>query len=119
MSRRECVPELPLPDAEVLTPELLERCQRRIGYQFRDAAVLASALTHASGADHRLSSNERLEFLGDAILGFVVCELLFQQFPDYLEGDLTKLKSMVVSRQTCAKISQAPGSASSLSSARA
>ena len=66
-------------------------------------------MTHASGADHRLSSNERLEFLGDAILGLVVCEQLYLQFPGQLEGDLTKLKSIVVSRQTCAKISQALG----------
>lgn len=87
----------------------LERCQQRLGYHFRDPQLLYAALTHASGADHRLSSNERLEFLGDAILGLVVCERLFQQFPDQLEGDLTKLKSIVVSRQTCAKISQALG----------
>ena len=60
--------------------------------------LLEAALTHASGADHRLSSNERLEFLGDAMLGLVVCEQLFTQFPDQLEGDLTKLKSIVVSR---------------------
>jgi ribonuclease-3 len=87
----------------------LERCQHRLGHQFRDVQLLEAALTHASGADHRLSSNERLEFLGDAILGLVVCEQLFNQFPDQLEGDLTKLKSIVVSRQTCAKISQALG----------
>lgn len=87
----------------------LERCQERIGYRFRDLRLLEAALTHASGADHRLSSNERLEFLGDAILGFVVCEQLYQQFSDQLEGELTKLKSVVVSRQTCAKISQALG----------
>ena len=71
--------------------------------------MLRAALTHASGAEHRLASNERLEFLGDAILGFVVCEMLFRQFPQYLEGDLTKIKSVVVSRQTCAKISEALG----------
>ncbi len=47
--------------------------------------------------------------MGDAILGAVVCELLFRQYPDYLEGDLTKIKSVVVSRQTCAKISEALG----------
>jgi ribonuclease-3 len=87
----------------------LERCQQRLGYMFSDVQLLEAALTHASGADHRLSSNERLEFLGDAILGLVVCERLFNQFPDQLEGDLTKLKSIVVSRQTCAKISQALG----------
>src|SRR5262245_29978282 len=87
----------------------LGRCERRIGYEFTDKALLTAALTHASGAQHRLASNERLEFLGDAILGAVVCELLYVQYPDYLEGDLTKIKSVVVSRQTCAKISEALG----------
>jgi ribonuclease-3 len=95
------LPELPAPD--------LERCERRIDYVFRDKSLLVAALTHASGALHRLASNERLEFLGDAILGAVVCELLYRQYPDYLEGDLTKIKSVVVSRQTCAKISEALG----------
>src|SRR5687768_7194581 len=80
-------------------------CEHRIGHVFRDKLILRAALTHASGAEHRLASNERLEFLGDAILGFVVCEMLFQQFTQYLEGELTKIKSVVVSRQTCAKIS--------------
>jgi ribonuclease-3 len=88
---------------------LLGRCERRIGYTFVDKALLRAALTHASGAEHRLASNERLEFLGDAILGAVVCELLYRQYPDYLEGDLTRIKSIVVSRQTCAKISEALG----------
>ena len=88
---------------------LLEKLQRRIGYEFKDKAMLLSALTHASGAEHRLASNERLEFLGDAILGAVVCEILFRQFPDDLEGELTRLKSIVVSRQTCAKLSEALG----------
>jgi ribonuclease-3 len=99
----------PRPAAESNDDTRIERCQQRLGYQFRDTQLLEAALTHASGADHRLSSNERLEFLGDAILGLVVCEQLFQQFPEQLEGDLTKLKSIVVSRQTCAKISQALG----------
>lgn len=86
---------------------VLSRCEERIGYRFQNRKLLTSALTHASGADHRLASNERLEFLGDAILGFVVCEMLYRTFPDFLEGDLTKIKSVVVSRQTCAKISHA------------
>jgi len=97
-------PEL---DAELLP--LLVGCERRIGYEFADKRLLLAALTHASGAEHRLASNERLEFLGDAILGAVVCELLFFQYPEYLEGDLTKIKSIVVSRQTCARISEALG----------
>jgi len=87
----------------------LEACQQLLEYQFRDTELLESALTHASGAQHRLVSNERLEFLGDAILGAVVCEILYQDYPHYLEGDLTKIKSVVVSRQTCAKISRAMG----------
>jgi ribonuclease-3 len=96
------------PPAEAHLSEF-ERCERRIGYTFRDKNLLRAALTHASGAHHRLASNERLEFLGDAILGAVVCEILYLQYPDYLEGDLTKVKSVVVSRQTCAKISEALG----------
>jgi ribonuclease-3 len=85
--------------------QLLDDCQEVLGYRFRDVTLLRESLTHASGANHRLVSNERLEFLGDAILGAVVCELLFHKFPDYLEGDLTRIKSVVVSRRTCAKIS--------------
>jgi ribonuclease-3 len=95
------------PDLEAELPARLARCEQRIGYVFSDKSLLRAALTHASGAEHRLASNERLEFLGDAILGAVVCEMLFHQYPHYLEGELTKLKSIVVSRQTCAKISAA------------
>ena len=83
----------------------LAEIQEILVYRFKSLTLLQEALTHASGADHRLASNERLEFLGDAILGAIVCELLFRKFPDYLEGDLTKIKSTVVSRRTCAKIS--------------
>ena len=86
---------------------MLGRCEKRIGYEFKDKALLWSALIHASGADHRLASNERLEFLGDAILGAIVCEMLYHQYPGYLEGELTRIKSVVVSRRTCAKISRA------------
>jgi ribonuclease-3 len=88
---------------------LLDECQQVIGYAFRSPGLLREALTHASGANHRLLSNERLEFLGDAILGAVVCELLFRKYPDYQEGELTRIKSIVVSRRTCAKISETLG----------
>ena len=81
-------------------------CQRRIGYEFQNTALLVAALTHASGAQHRLASNERLEFLGDAILGFVACEALYRRFPEALEGDLTRIKSVVVSRETCGRITE-------------
>jgi ribonuclease-3 len=86
--------------------EILQECQEAIGYHFRQPELLRASLTHASGADTRLASNERLEFLGDAVLGLVTCEQLFQRFPDYQEGDLTKIKSAVVSRRTCARISR-------------
>lgn len=89
--------------------DLLAACEQRIEYVFEDKGLLQSALTHASGAEHRLASNERLEFLGDAILGSVVCEKLFHGYPTYQEGDLTKIKSIVVSRQTCARVSDALG----------
>src|SRR5438105_950058 len=86
--------------------DILEECQDAIGYRFLKPDLLRAALTHTSGADTRLASNERLEFLGDAVLGLVVCEQLFLRFPEYQEGDLTKVKSAVVSRRTCARISK-------------
>ncbi len=87
-------------------PVDLVACQERIGHTFRDESILLAALTHASGAAHRLASNERLEFLGDAILGFIVCDTLYRIFPHSLEGDLTRIKSVVVSRETCGRISE-------------
>ena len=84
---------------------ILEACQEAIGYRFNRLELLRAALTHTSGANTRAASNERLEFLGDSVLGLVTCEQLFERFPDYQEGDLTKVKSVVVSRKTCAKFS--------------
>ena len=90
----------PLPPS----PESLDECQQILGYVFRDQALLICCLTHASAAKTRLASNERIEFLGDAILGAVVCEALYEQFPESPEGELTRIKSVVVSRATCARI---------------
>jgi ribonuclease-3 len=90
-----------------LEAEILEDCQTAIGYRFRQPELLRGALTHASGANTRLASNERMEFLGDAVLGLVTCEQLYHRFPDFQEGDLTKIKSAVVSRRTCARFSRA------------
>lgn len=84
--------------------KILEQAQQAIGYTFSNVSLLEKALTHASQAPSRLESNERLEFLGDAVLDLVICQKLFEKFPNYLEGDLTKIKSMLVSRRTCAKI---------------
>src|SRR3954469_21787980 len=86
-----------------------DECQEAIGYRFKRPELLRAALTHTSGANTRAASNERLEFLGDSVLGLVTCEQLFLRFPDYQEGDLTKVKSVVVSRKTCARFSQELG----------
>ncbi len=89
--------------------EKVVKCQKQIGYEFKDLSLAVAALTHASGAVSRLQSNERLEFLGDAILGFTICEWLYAQHPEYLEGELTQVKSAVVSRRCCAKVSRRLG----------
>ena len=86
--------------------EKLELCQTAIGYRFADPRLLQNALTHASGAARRLESNERLEFLGDSILGMVICEQLFTRYPEALEGELTKIKSTIVSRRVCARVAR-------------
>ena len=82
-----------------------------IGYQFSDRGLLENALTHRSHAHDDPSSsaldNESLEFLGDAVLGAVVAELLFREFPDRDEGDKSKMKALLVSSVTLAKLGTA------------
>lgn len=89
--------------------EMLDTVETLLDHTFEDKSLLLSALIHASGADSRVLSNERLEFLGDAVLGVVICEQLYRLYPTMLEGELTKIKSVVVSRRTCARISRALG----------
>jgi ribonuclease-3 len=83
--------------------------EKIIDYTFTDKSLLAEAFTHSSAVDNRLLSNERLEFLGDAVLALVICQALFDRFSNYLEGELTKVKSMMVSRGTCARITKQLG----------
>jgi ribonuclease III len=89
--------------------DVVKGCEAAIGYQFNDKQLLWQCLTHTSVARTRLESNERLEFLGDAILGAVVCGMLYRNFPDETEGELTRIKSVVVSRYTCAALSEQLG----------
>lgn len=77
------------------------RLQDRLGYAFNDPGLLAQALTHRSCGAH---NNERLEFLGDAILNFVVAELLYRGEPDAHEGRLTRLRAHLVRRETLAAV---------------
>jgi ribonuclease-3 len=92
-----------------VTDEILQKAEALLGYTFKDKSQLEEALTHSSAADTRLRSNERMEFLGDAVLDLVVCEALYRRFPDYFEGELTKVKSAVVSRKTCAVVARDSG----------
>lgn len=91
------------------SPEILRRGEEICGHTFHKPELLETALTHASVTSCRLNSNERLEFLGDAVLGLVVCTALYERYHDQLEGILTKIKSMVVSRKTCAQIADRIG----------
>jgi ribonuclease-3 len=88
----------------------LDSLQNILGVAFDDVAHLQQSLVHRSylneADDHPLSSNERLEFLGDALLGYVVAERLYCEFTDFLEGDLTKLRSALVRAETLARIAR-------------
>src|SRR6201988_519660 len=72
-----------------------------LGYEPRDAALFAAALTHRSAPG---PNNERLEFLGDAVLNLVVAELLYRSFPRASEGDLSRLRARLVSREPLAEV---------------
>jgi ribonuclease-3 len=84
------------------------KLEEKIGYHFFDKELLVTALTHKSYIyyfkQNYTYSNERLEFLGDAVLGLVISEILMSKFPKEHEGTLTKIKSHIVSRQTLHKI---------------
>ena len=91
----------------------LASLQSALHLSFRDPFVLQQALVHRSyineSPDSPLASNERLEFLGDAVLGFVVAEEIFQRFPDLAEGELTKLRSALVRGETLSRIALSLG----------
>jgi ribonuclease-3 len=84
-----------------------DELQRRIGYRFKDHGLLEHALTHRSRAAEDASGgvvdNESLEFLGDAVLGLVVADALFRQYPNHDEGQKSKIKAAVVSTQSLAR----------------
>lgn len=81
-----------------------ERLQKRLGYLFGDASLLQRALTHRSAS--RKENNERLEFLGDAQLGLIIAQWLFNRFPEASEGQLTRMRAFLVRGQTLAEIAR-------------
>lgn len=78
----------------------------KFGHRFKDAGLLSRALTHSSTGD---ADNERLEFLGDRILGFIIAELLIEQFPNEHEGALALKLNALVRMETCARVAEAAG----------
>jgi ribonuclease-3 len=93
--------------------ETFAEFERALAYKFRDRDLLARALTHKSYANERRetssSHNERLEFLGDTVLGFVIGELIYRSFPNLQEGALSKIKAHLVSAATLASKGRALG----------
>ena len=91
----------------------LKKFQEKIGYQFKDEQLLKQALTHSSYANEKhlkkLSDNERLEFLGDAVLELTSSEFLFAHYPKLTEGQLTKLRASIVCEPTLAMCTEAIG----------
>lgn len=86
--------------ADPLTP-----LQRTLGHKFRDKALLRQALTHASArAGEAAQDNERLEFLGDRVLGLAIAELLCEAHPDAHEGELARQFNLLVQRDACAEV---------------
>ena len=87
---------------------MIKDLEAAIGYRFKHLTLLQNALTHSSYANERwhnsLLSNERLEFLGDSILGMTVAEYLYRNFPDRPEGDLTRMRADMVCEKALAKV---------------
>ena len=92
---------------------MIKDLENGIGYRFRNITLLQNALTHSSYANERwhdsLKSNERLEFLGDSILGMVVAEFLYRNYPDRPEGELTRMRADMVCETSLAKVADQIG----------
>ena len=92
---------------------MIKDLEAAIGYRFQNITLLQNALAHSSYANEQwhdsLKSNERLEFLGDSILGMVVAEYLYRNFPDRPEGDLTRMRADMVCEKSLAHIAEQLG----------
>ncbi len=92
-------PDKTLPD--------LSRLEKTLAYSFTDRGLLLTALTHMSAEGSRLASYQRLEFLGDRVLGLSVADMLFARYPQAEEGDLSRRLADLVRKETCAEVAQA------------
>jgi len=96
----------------ILDESIKQQVETALGHVFADPSLIAIALTHSSFAALRTDSNERLELLGDSVLSVVVCDHLYARYPEADEGELTKIKSYLVSRVKCAEYATEAGVAS-------
>ena len=88
----------------------MEELEQKLDYRFRDRALLCTALTHSSYAnEHRCASNERLEFVGDSVLGMVTAAHLYLRYPDLPEGKMTKLRAELVCEQSLREVAERLG----------
>ena len=87
-------------------PVEIQRLQEKLGHQFANPRLIRLALTHASASEQEQANNERLEFLGDRVLGLVVAEMLLERFPHEKEGDLAKRHAALVRRQALAEVAR-------------
>jgi ribonuclease III len=95
----------------MLRPRKFKELETKLGYRFKNVALLERALTHASvrGGKLERSDNERLEFIGDRVLGLAIAEVLNEQYPDATEGELARRYNRLVRGEACAKVSRAIG----------
>ncbi|MFH1541676.1 MAG: ribonuclease III [bacterium] len=83
----------------------LQELENKLGTSFQNRPLLNQSLTHSSyGNEQKIPDNERLEFLGDAVLKLIISEYLFNKFPEKAEGDLTKIRAAVISDETLSKV---------------
>ena len=92
----------------MLRPRKFKELETKLGYKFKDSGLLERALTHASvrGGKVARSDNERLEFIGDRVLGLAIADALNKQYPDANEGELARRYNRLVRGEACAKVAR-------------
>lgn len=96
-------------ELDVSPQEVVAHLERVLDHRFANPAIAIQAMTHSSAKDRDLPCNERLEFLGDSILGHVVSEFLYARFPDCEEGELSTMKSIIVSARSLSVVAEEMG----------
>src|SRR6187549_2406325 len=95
----------------ILRPRKYKELEKALGHRFKNQQLIEVALTHASmrGGKEQTSDNERLEFIGDRVLGLVIAEALSERFPSASEGELARRYNRLVRGEACARVARAIG----------